>query len=292
MKKQFLLFSFLLAMAVDSYAKIVTFTSAAGIDSFSQKEYVFQDDSKVSELKWDCPIAPCIELGAETRLYNFEFDLLYSTVIPIKCGSLKDLDFSNTGVAQFSRHDLYIDKKYDFSILTGYTFDIKNICLFPFATFCYKNQKFSGRDGYYQYPETGDWTGNEPKTNLTGNVISYESEFFIFGFGIDITFKSEYFAFKIGGVLNPYIKGNALDSHYVRKKQFYDSFDGAMGFSINSEFSYKKIFFKTSYEYIPLLKGKTSDSVIGASEVDFSELKGFQGGSSYTAFSLIVGYRM
>ena len=46
-----------------SYAEIFTLTTAAGINTFSQKEYVFQNDSKVSELTWDCPIIPYIELG-------------------------------------------------------------------------------------------------------------------------------------------------------------------------------------------------------------------------------------
>ena len=61
MKKLLLLIQFLLMPAIISYAEIFTLTTAAGINSFTQKEYVFQNDSKVSELTWDCPIIPYIE---------------------------------------------------------------------------------------------------------------------------------------------------------------------------------------------------------------------------------------
>ena len=218
MKKPLLLIQFLLMSALISHAEIFTFTTVAGINSFTQKEYVFQNDSKVSELTWDCPIVPYIELGLLSRLKNFKLNLSYATVVPIKSGTLKDLDFNSTGISQYSSHNLYIDKKYAFIFKAGYDFSTKNISFFPFATFCYKNQKFSGRDGYYQYPESGNWTGNETKTNLKGNVISYESEFFIFGIGLSTTLTSKDFSIKLIGELNPYIKGNAIDSHYIRKK--------------------------------------------------------------------------
>lgn len=272
-----------------SYTEIFTLTTAAGINTFSQKEYVFQNDSKVSELTWDCPIIPYIELGVLSRLHNFEFNLSYATVIPIKSGTLKDLDFNSTDISQYSSHNLYVDKKYAFTFQAGYNFSSKNLFFFPFATFCYKNQKFSGRDGYYQYPETGIWTGNETKTNLKGNVISYESEFFIFGIGLSTAVTSKNFTVKLIGVLNPYIKGNAIDSHYMRKKQFYDSFDGKFGFSLSSEFYYKKIFLRLSYNHIPLLKGSTADNVIGVSNSDFLEQKNFQGGTCLDSFSLSLG---
>lgn len=278
--------------SVISYAEIFTLTTAAGINSFTQKEYVFQNNSKVSELTWDCPIVPYIELGLLSRLQNFEFNLSYATVVPIKSGTLKDLDFNSTGISQFSSHNLYIDKKYTFIFQAGYDFSTKNLSFFPFATFCYKNQKFSGRDGYYQYPETENWTGNETKTNLKGNVISYESQFFIFGIGLSTTFSSKDFTIKLTGVLNPYIKGNAIDSHYIRKKQFYDSFDGKFGFLLSSKFCYKKIFLSLSYNYIPLLKGSTADNVIGISNSDFLEQKNFQGGTFLDSFSLSIGRKI
>lgn len=277
---------------VISYAEIFTFTTAAGINSFTQKEYVFQNGSKVSELTWDCTIVPYIELGLLSRLHNFEFNLSYATVVPIKSGSLKDLDFNSTDISQYSCHNLYIDKKYDFIFQAGYEFSTKNLSFFPFATFWYKNQKFSGRDGYYQYPETGNWTGNETKTNLKGNVISYESEFFIFGIRLSTTLTSKDFTIKLTGVLNPYIKGNALDSHYVRKKQFYDSFDGKFGFLLSSEFCYKKIFLKFFYNHIPLLKGSTAANIIGISNSDFVEQKNFQGGTCVDSFLLSIGRKI
>lgn len=61
----------------------------------------------------------------------------------------------------------------------------------------------------------------------------------------------------------------------MRKKQFYDSFDGKFGFSLSSEFYYKKIFLSLSYNHIPLLKGSTADNVIGVSNSDFLEQKKF-----------------
>lgn len=293
MKKIFCQFiSLLFTSMLVANAENFNFTSAAGIDSFSQTEYVFQNGSKISELSWKCSAAPCIVAALDVFLKRITFNLSYSTVIPVKNGILKDLDFNNTGISKFSEHSLYIDKKYEFSILTGYNFTVKNISFFPFAKFCYKNQKFSGRDGYYQYPEKGNWTGAEPKTNLKGNVISYESEFFIFGLGLGTIFILNDFSFKIGGTLNPYICGNALDSHYVRQKQFYDSFNGRFGFSLSGEFNYRQVFLRATYNHIPLLKGRTSDSVIGVSDSNFSERADFQSGSSFYSFSLILGYKI
>ena len=292
MKKQFLFILLFLIVAFSSETKVFRFMSAAGIVSFSQKEYVFQNDSEISELTWKCSAVPCIEAGINARLRNFEIDLFYLTAVPIKGGTLKDLDFGNNGVVQFSKHNLYIDKKYSFSMLSGYNITKGKFSFFPFVIFSYKNQKFSGRDGYYQYPENGEWTGYESQTNLKGNVISYESEYFVFGLGSGIRFISKDFSFDIDGILNPYICGNALDSHYLRKKQFYDSFDGRFGFSLSSKFNYKQIFIKLSYSHIPLLKGSTSSNVIGISDSDFSEHSDFQGGSSYDSFLLILGYKM
>lgn len=292
MKKYFLFVFLLIVSSVISDAKVFKFMSAAGLVSFSQNEYVFQSSSKISELTWKCPAVPCIVAGVNTRLHNFEIDLSYLTTIPIKNGTLTDLDFGNSGISQFSKHNLYVDKKYSFTIQAGCNFATKNMSFFPFATFCYKNQKFSGRDGYYQYPEKGNWTGTEPKTNLKGNVISYESEFFIFGLGTSIRFISKDLSFEIEGILNPYIYGNALDSHYVRKKQFYDSFEGKLGFSLSSKFNYNQVFIKASYTYIPLLIGNTSTNIIGISDADFSEHTDFQGGTSFDSFSLIFGYKI
>lgn len=113
-----------------SYAEIFTLTTAAGINTFTQKEYVFQNDSKISELTWDCPIIPYIELGVSSRLHNFEFNLSYATVIPIKSGTLKDLDFNSTDISQYSSHNLYVDKNYAFTFQAGYNFSSKNL-FFP-----------------------------------------------------------------------------------------------------------------------------------------------------------------
>ena len=88
------------------------------------------------------------------------------------------------------------------------------------------------------------------------------------------------------------LKGNAIDSHYMRKKQFYDSFDGKFGFSLSSEFYYKKIFLRLSYNHIPLLKGSTADNVIGVSNSDFLEQKNFQGGTCLDSFSLSLGRKI
>ena len=69
MKKIFCQFiSLLFTSMLVANAENFNFTSAAGIDSFSQTEYVFQNGSKISELSWKCSAAPCKVIGQEQNL--------------------------------------------------------------------------------------------------------------------------------------------------------------------------------------------------------------------------------
>lgn len=156
----------------------------------------------------------------------------------------------------------------------GYQLKISKISIQPNLIFQYKNQKFSGRNGYYQYPNLGDWTGNEEKVFLNGNIISYESQYFIFA----------------GGNLSPYIYGSAVDCHYLRSKEFFDSFSGKFGFDLSCGLNYKKTKLLLKYSYIPLLKGETSSKKIGTVETNSAPDSNYKSGSKAEFFKVTLNY--
>jgi outer membrane protease len=90
----------------------------------------------------------------------------------------------------------------------------------PSAGFVYRNRKWTAADGFLQYPVSGLWTGDEPKQEVHGPVISYEQALW---FPV-ITLKAGYtlkncFLFSAGGSLYPVMWGDTIDNHLLRSEQ-------------------------------------------------------------------------
>lgn len=212
------------------------FENGLGMSHSFVNESVLQNDVTISDLDWKTILLPNVNMGFQFSYRWFSFGANFNSAIPVKTGSIEDFDCLATNsndITNFSKHDLYVDKDYkveaylQFSFLWGNRFSK----ISSFVGCGFKNKKYSARDGFLQYPEVSGnlWTGNEPKVDVTGNVISYEQSYFYPFFGVvysqdfDILYWSFSFAYY------PYISAKALDSHYLRLTQFYDSMNNGSG---------------------------------------------------------------
>ena len=243
------------------------FTSFMGATTGAINEYVIEDDHTISRLDWTQKIIPIIGAEIECNIKGFVLQIGIISAIPIKCGTMEDFDFlltDSTQVSQYSFHDNYLDKFIEFNAKIGYEIKIKNFFIQPQLYFHYRNQKWSARDGYLQYPVFGAWTGKENKTSVSGNIISYEQSILIPSLCLSQGFfVSNILHFELICAYIPYLWAKALDSHYLRSKQFYDILDGGDGFSLGFCIKIKKFSFFFNYEQFYIDKGSTFTGNIG-----------------------------
>ena len=243
------------------------FIVGIGISSSINNEYVFENSKMISHLEWKQYASPVMQANARLSFFGAFVQVEMLSAIPLKCGILNDYDFllpNSNAISQYSHHSIYLDKRFDFSFKTGYAFKIKRITLSPYAQITYRLQKWAAHDGYLQYPAGGKWTGTEAKQELSGNIISYEQSIFL-----------PQFAFRFAGqianawklsmhfAICPYIVADTLDSHFLRKRQFFDTLRGGFAFTIGAQVEYKKFSISFEYEWLRVLNGTTQSSVIG-----------------------------
>lgn len=86
-----------------------------GIKHSSVTETVFDNGNKISELIWKSVVLPEISNEFIIKLYNFNIDMGFLSIIPVNSGNMEDKDFlfsDRTLLSNFSKHDLFIDKDY------------------------------------------------------------------------------------------------------------------------------------------------------------------------------------
>jgi len=176
-----------------------------------------------------------------------------------KAGTMTDSDFLN-GDGQrthFSQSDSYAERANLLDLKVGWDFYRKGaLSIGAFGAFSYMDLKWSARDGYLQYPTTGnsytmspfapgsypDWSPSETKTPIYGTGIIYETAYF----GGAIGLRSRY-AFQ-GGLsidasfsFTPLLLCYAEDNHVFRGLDFYSTLSG--GFMIEP---------RVAVEYVPV----------------------------------------
>ena len=154
-----------------------TYETSIALRNSVTKEYVYEGEKCISRLDWIDNIIPILSFTGQGEFFNVIIRTRIDTAVPVKSGVMEDYDFlieGDSAPSQYSRHDAYGDKDFSCMFETGYRFRFSGWEIPPALGFSYINRKWTAQDGYLQYPVYGKWTGDEPKQNIVGTVISYE----------------------------------------------------------------------------------------------------------------------
>lgn len=248
------------------------FTTGLGISSSINNEYVFENSKMISKLEWLQYASPILNADAKLSFFNTFVQVEMIFAIPMKCGVLNDYDFlltNSDAISKYSHHAIYLDKHFDLSFKTGYEFSFGNkdkvhFKLIPYTILLYRMQKWAAHNGYFQYPSSGKWTGNEEKQQVSGNIVTYEQSIFLpqLSLRFDVLLQKKW-AFSVWFAACPYIISDTLDSHFLRNQQFFDTLRGGFDFTIGTQILYKKFLFSFTYEYLSVKNGTTHSGTIG-----------------------------
>ena len=278
MKKCFFKFLVLFALLNTAYSLehfSVSNLINLGIKHSSVTETVFDNGNKISELIWKSVVLPEISNEFIIKLCNFNMNIGFASVIPVKSGDMEDNDFlfsDRTLLSNFSKHDLFVDKDYVLWSKLCYDFVLcsEKIKISPHLGILYKNAKYSAKDGFYQYSilENQPVSDDTKKESLGGMVICYETSTIMPTVSLNLTFNfytKNSINFEID--YSPIFFVDSTDTHILRLTEFYDSMIGYNGIKASLMYSYnynKKIFFIADvlYQYIKA-DGKSGSRGIG-----------------------------
>lgn len=219
-----------------------TLETDGGILAGSTREYVYEGEKCVSRLDWGGSVTPVLSFAGQASLYGAFLQLKITSAVPVQNGMMEDYDFLIAGSDEpslYSKHDAYLDKYFDASAMLGYDLRIAGWRITPSAGFAYRNRKWTAADGFLQYPVTGLWTGEEPKQELYGPIISYEQAFWFPVIALEASYVlKERFLLSAGGSLYPVMRGDTVDNHLFRQTQFYDTLREGFGGNIDVRFCY------------------------------------------------------
>jgi outer membrane protease len=232
-------------------------TTSFGLLYGQANEYVYNQyvstDYKNSELVW--PFEPLFYTGAGLTL-NTKFGLFAALDLRQglsgKTGTMIDSDFMNgDGVrTHLSESDCYTERAILLDLKVGYDLPLsgKALKVGLYGGFSYMDFKWSARDGYYQYPTSGDqyswdssgnfvdgtytpWSSSETKTPIYGTGILYEAAYLYGLLGVQASYKLGN-AFTLGAACSiaPIVSCYTGDDHELREIDFYSKLSG--GFMI------------------------------------------------------------
>jgi outer membrane protease len=240
----------LVTLAAPAFSDDVTLTASAGtgvmyglarelvysISAFNGTTYL------ESELDWD--IKPLYYTKAALSLgtpQGFVASLAVQMGIPAKTGTSTDSDWLNydkygdTSLTNYLHMDCITERAILLDAQVGWEFPLASwLSLQPYAAFQFMDFKWTGRDGYFQYPP--NWFGGgatppyppastQPKANEAGVGIIYEQTYMIPAAGFTAKFRAgDGFNISASFSFSPIVFCNDLDNHmlgYVTH-DFYD----------------------------------------------------------------------
>ncbi|MGA2975191.1 MAG: omptin family outer membrane protease [Spirochaetia bacterium] len=232
----------------------ISMTTSSGLLVGEGFEYVYDQgvstNYKVSELDW--PFQPLFYTGAALSLSSrmgifASLDLKQG--LSGKTGTMSDSDFLNgDGVkTNLSESDCYSERDILLDLKLGYDLPLHlPFILGVYAGFSYMDFKWSARDGYYQYPTSGDpytidpatgtltsygtytqWSADETKTPLYGTGILYEQAYVIGSLGLRASYRL-LDALIVGASFSfsPLAYCSTEDNHELRLVDFYSTLSG------------------------------------------------------------------
>jgi outer membrane protease len=201
-----------------------------GVDEYV---YVKGRSQELSRLEWEEHFVPFIETAGEIIFHKFFFDLSILSGIPVKSGAMRDYDYilASNKPSHFSKHDAWLDKHLELSAGIGYRFNFGRWSLSPSAGFMYRSRKWTAKNGYIQYPPSGQpWSEQVPKKAVRGVVISYEEEIWFPVVSLGTGYRiNKNWGTALSASWYPYLNVETTDTHFLRKTVFYDSMKGGGG---------------------------------------------------------------
>ncbi|MDR2602184.1 MAG: omptin family outer membrane protease [Spirochaetaceae bacterium] len=225
-------------------ATVFSLTADGGVFYGLANEYVYYGGKRISHLEWDEKNTPFARFSAILSLKNFFVRGEALSAFASNSGFIRDYDFlteSGGAVSSYSEHDAHIDFHNIFGLEAGYALTFRNFRFDLSAGFRYNARKWTGSEGFIQYPPYNEpWTGDEPKTSISGAVITYEQKISNLYIRLNCSRQiSNQFKIGVTGEFHPYFWVKSLDSHIDRKKQFLDSMQGGYGGSAGLYAQYK-----------------------------------------------------
>ncbi|MCX7656803.1 MAG: omptin family outer membrane protease [Treponemataceae bacterium] len=271
----------------------------------SVEELVYQEGRQISRLVWDVRWVPSLGIKGVLKYCWLIGIIEASTAFPIRSGALKDFDYlleDPTKPSHYSWHEAYLDKDMCLGFSLGLQLPLGEIwVLVPRVGVTYQNRKWSGQNGYLQYPNTGYWTGNESQQSVAGTVISYEQALWYPSLSLAVEWLiSSPIGLSVLATWIPYLEIQALDNHFIRNPpvQFYDRLLNGMGiegevklFWYNEEkyISKESWYMKLAFRSFSVM-GTTSSRTIGLGDGTFIRDSSYTAGSREIICFLTIGF--
>lgn len=227
------------------------------------RQHVLKEEGTLSRLDWG-HLFPVVAITFQAQPEDWWFLLSTEAGIPLDLGTVEDWDFQpgTSNVTHYSQHHLRLDNRLGVTVAAGYNVELPVCLLRPQLGFSYRRQTMSGQDGYLQYPVAGFWTGREPQEKVNGRVLQYQLNFFMPSVGLFARFNT-HFPLTVEAGIIPYLWVNAVDSHFVRLRQFNDYMHGGPGCWLELGLQLYSLHFSLGVEYLRAFSGKTVSSTIG-----------------------------
>jgi len=226
-----------------------------GIKNGAVGEYVYSNDTKLSELDWDIKDIWYAGMNSTVTYKRFNFLFGIQGAFAKASGDISDSDWKNLNDTKtnYSISDNSI--KNDITVQFEISFDFRPVSFLiirPAAGFDYEHRKFQADNGtaWYGNKTNGvysayDSTDRTVKT-FTSTVITYEQQYYIYWLGATIScepFRNLHFSAL--GAVSPYFSTESVDHHVLTGYYFKDEPEGS--------FSAFKAAFSVSYDITPKL---------------------------------------
>lgn len=221
----------------------------SGLRSGEAHSFVYEKGYLRSKLDW--PMQPVWFFGAGIDLTlpkGFWTSASAGASIPASSGLMVDSDYLNgpaeSPLTHKSTHNGYLENGLDTRLEAGWTFAFParvipkgSLSMGPALGFRYLRHKWTGRDGYLQYPPNSptpfpEWASSIPLARVYGTVLAYEQEIGILYPAFAATYNCTWgTSISLSFSLSPAIWATGLDNHLHPSK--YNDYLDIMNGRIN-----------------------------------------------------------
>ncbi|GHV52627.1 hypothetical protein AGMMS49579_10210 [Spirochaetia bacterium] len=212
-------------------------TPIAGFLYGQGEEIVYLNETNetyLSQLLWD--MKPLVYFGTAldfSRKKPLEKWGVFATLsmkfgLPMKTGIMEDRDWDpgldpSGGLTNYSVSDASIDGAFLLDFLSGASLPIRSVVLGKaYLGLSYMRLKWSGNDGYYQYPYSGRSEGS-----FTGPIITYSQDWLLLFGGLSASvYVIPKLALSLSFQGGPMLKYTGEDNHPVKNMQYIDRIIG------------------------------------------------------------------
>jgi len=233
----------------------------------------------LSELKWD--MKPVFYYGIQLDFSRIDLmgapgffaEVSFKAGVPADTGVMEDRDwqsYENGALTNFSSSTNNTGEFYWLDAAIGASFPVRSFFyLKPFFSGSWMRFSFSSRNGYYKYARGKDSYNNPTKFfpindnpdegTLSGNVISYQQDWFLIAAGISIGTKLLHpFSFELSFQISPLTYCASTDDHILREIVFKDFTSFGLFLEPKGSFSFNFERLEFSLEYTYRYIGRTS----------------------------------